>query len=59
VNDKAAEDCLSFNEAYVLVKNECLVKASSAGAKIVRKFSEKGNRLNDRTFCFASLPKEE
>ncbi len=49
MNDKAAEDCLSFNVAYVLVKNGCHVKASSASAKIVRKFSEKGNRLNDKT----------
>jgi len=44
---------LSFNGTYVLLKNECPVKASSAGAKIVRKFSEKGNRLNDRTSRFA------
>ncbi|HPS21124.1 MAG TPA: hypothetical protein PKY78_09095 [Candidatus Omnitrophota bacterium] len=40
VSNKAAEDCLSFNETHVLIKNGCLVKASSAGAKIVRKFSE-------------------
>ena len=53
MNDKTAEDCLSFNVTYVLVKNVCHVKASSAGAKIVRKFSEKGNRLNDRTSRFA------
>jgi len=55
VNDKAAEDCLSFNGTYVLLKNECSVKASPAGAKIVRKFSEKGNRLNDRASRFAKL----
>jgi len=56
VNDKAAEDCLSFNGTYVLPKNECPVKASPAGAKIVRKFSEKGNRLNDRALVSPSQP---
>jgi len=59
VNDKAAEDCLSINGTYVLLKNECPVSASPAGAKIVRKFSEKGNRLNDRASHFATSTERE
>jgi len=34
-------------------RREYYVRDCSAGAKIVRKFSERGNRLNDRTSCFA------